>query len=607
MWLTTLTSDRPLNFLDHRLHVGDSLAGAWVANLARSPRSKRPPLRGNPDQLPLFDAASLRAALAEVMPSRFTLESTPDDSVEQVRAKERLLLAIGRDGQLSKWKHIADLWCAVWLGPGPEDVPAQAYSALSEAILTGRTTLPERTATGYLRRARQIAHQRRFFHWELEFPEVFWDRGGARLPDAGFDAVIGNPPWDMLRADTGAAPERARLRQGVRSFVRFVREAGVYQACQDGHPNLFQLFAERAIGLTRRGGRLGLVLPSGVATDSSCSGLRRHLLSECAVDALVGIDNRTRVFPIHRSVRFVLLTATTGTASGSILCRFGLNRSADVESLADEGTPSASATPAVPLSLPLLERLSGPSLNIPLFTSLMDVQIAERACALFPPLGSDLGWNARFGRELNATDDSGAFVSASRGLRIVEGKQLAPFRIDLTASRHGILARDARRLLPDGRYTRARLAYRDVASATNRLTLIAGILPAACISTHTIFCLRTQLDAMDQQFLCGLFNSFVVNYFVRFRVTTHVTTAVVERLPIPRPSRASRAYREIAALARLLERHPDRAAHARLQALVARIYQLSPAEFEHVLSTFPLVPGEDRKAALAAFRSDDGW
>ena len=80
---------------------------------------------------------------------------------------------------------------------------------------------------------------------------------------------------------------------------------------------------------------------------------------------------------------------------------------------------------------------------------------------------------------------------------------------------------------------RPRLAYRDVASATNRLTLIAAILPAGCVSTHTVFCLRTPLPLRDQHFLCGLFNSFVVNYLVRLRVTTHVTTATVEQLPIP--------------------------------------------------------------------------
>src|SRR5262249_16212482 len=153
-----------------------------------------------------------------------------------------------------------------------------------------------------------------------------------------------------------------------------------------------------------------------------------------------------------------------------------------------------------------------------------------------------------------------------------------------------IAATDARRLLRSDRHERARLAYRDVASATNRLTLIAAVLPARCVSTHTVFCLRTPLPARSHYFLCGLFNTFVLNYLVRLRGTTHVTTATVEQLPIPTREDAPAAFGEIAALARLLSRRHDDTAFARLNARVTQLYQLSAKEFEHILGTFPLIP-----------------
>jgi hypothetical protein len=261
----------------------------------------------------------------------------------------------------------------------------------------------------------------------------------------------------------------------------------------------------------------------------------------------------------------------------------------------------------------LLQRLSGDDLAIPLLRTPLDVAIVERVATLFPPLGSASGWGARFGRELNATDDRAVFRPSLGGppnrsrdgvmsaLPIVEGKLLEPFRVNLGASRQSILASDAHRLLADGRFERARLGYRDVASSTNRLTLIAAVLPGGCISTHTVFCLRTRLPGSDQHFLCGLFNSFVVNYLVRSRVTTHVTTATVERLPIPPRDHAPGEYRAVAALSRLLSRRFDDEAYSALQARVAHLYQLSQTEFEHVLSTFPLVPQRRRDAALAAF------
>jgi hypothetical protein len=220
---------------------------------------------------------------------------------------------------------------------------------------------------------------------------------------------------------------------------------------------------------------------------------------------------------------------------------------------------------------------------------------------LFPPLGDEGGWAARFGRELNATDDRTYFRAAGRGQPIVEGKQIEPFRVNLAAARCSIRARDAQRLLAS-RHQRARLAYRDVASATNRVTLIAAVLPPGCVSTHTVFCLRTGLTLQAQHFLCGVFNSLVVNYLVRLRVGTHVTTAIVERLPVPQQKDAPAAFRAIATTARQLARRHDPASLARLNAHVARLYQLSREEFEHVVDTFPLVSHEERDRALREFQ-----
>src|SRR5262249_28165492 len=155
---------------------------------------------------------------------------------------------------------------------------------------------------------------------------------------------------------------------------------------------------------------------------------------------------------------------------------------------------------------------------------------------------------------------------------------------------HFVRPGDVRARFESDRFTRPRLAYRDVASATNRMTLIAAVLPGGCVSTHTVFCLRTPLTLAAQYFLSGLFNSFVVNYLVRLRVTTHVTTAIVERLPVPTRESAPAAFREIAALARLLSRRRDPSALALLNARVAGLYRLSPAEFDEVLFGFPLIP-----------------
>jgi hypothetical protein len=613
LWLATLSADRPLSFLDHRLVVGDSLIGTWLTHLRRPPV----PQRGTRLRtLPLFPEDVATTALKDALPVRFSLEQTPNDTLDQVRAKERALEALAAgDAGISKWKRVANLWCAGWFGvsrkPGTAGKPGTpappgAFPALADGLLSGSPTLPARAAAVYLEHADAVSRAHRFFHWELEFPEVFFDGDGRRLDRPGFDAVIGNPPWDMLRVDRGSDPTDEAAADTIASTVRFTRDSGVYRAQSGGHANRYQLFFERVIDLTRPGGRFGLVLPSGLATDPGSAALRRELFARCDVDSLVGVDNRRGIFPIHRGLRFLLVSATAGSPTRLVTCRLGVESAADLEALPGEARGAA----VIQLSPDTIRRISGPSLAIPYLRSAVDLAICEKAAALFPPLGSDRGWAAHFGRELNATDDRGVFQASRRGLPVIDGRHIGPFRASIGQSTRSILAADARRILGRERIGRPRLAYRDVASATNRLTLIAAVLPAGCVSTHTLFCLRTAVSAHDQQLLCGLFNSLVVNYLVRLRVTTHVTAAIVEQLPIPTREASPRLCREIADLAARLARgavNEDKEdaeitpALAVLNARVAELYRLTRAELEHILATFPLVAREVRDAALAAF------
>jgi hypothetical protein len=592
LWLATLAGDRPLTFLDHRLLTGDSLVGAWLSNLRGAPTRRARERR----ILPLFEADGLVATLQRSLPARFSMAQTPSDTLEQVREKERTLAGLLKpDTPLSRWKRLADLWCARWFADAWP--PGSAWGALSDAVLTDRSALSETTIRAYLRDAESTACARRFFHWELEFPEVFFSGLGTPLAAAGFDAVIGNPPWDMIRGDSGTPEARGRARAQANRLLRFSREAGVYCAQSDGHANRYQLFVERSVALTRAGGRLGLVLPWSLAADQGSARLRRLLFSQTAVDAIIGFDNRRGVFPIHRSTRFMLVTARAGGETTATRCRLGEQETAWLEEAGDE---SAAHEFPVQLTPALLERLTGPELAVPTFRSPVDVTIAERAASLHPPLGAAEGWGATFGRELNATEDRRVFLPAGHGLSIVEGKQIEPFAVRLERSRWSIARAQAARLLGD-RHRRARLAYRDVASATNRRTLIAAILPANVVSTHTLFCLKRALPLRQQCFLCGVLNSLVVNYLVRLRVTTHVSTAIVERLPIPLRDAAPSAVDDIAAAAARLARGWDENVAASLEARVARLYQLSRDEFAHVLDTFPLVPSGERERAASAF------
>ena len=326
------------------------------------------------------------------------------------------------------------------------------------------------------------------------------------------------------------------------------------------------------------------------------------MIDHCAIDTLAGFDNRRAIFPIHRSVRFVLLTATSGRPTTSIKCRFGIDDPVVLDSAPDEGDRASDPLYEISLTPALINRLAGEQCTIPELHTPRDLAIVERIAHRFPRLSEADGWNARFGRELNATDDKAHFSSGGGGMPVLEGKHIEPFVAHIEHTTQTITEKRAALLIDPARsFKRVRLAYRDVASSTNRVSLIAAVLPSGVLTTHSLFCLKTFLTDIEQHFLCGILNSFVANYLVRQVMTTHLGSTTVENLRVPKPSQRSSEFRDISTCAVELSRKAEPAAAAWLQGAAARAYGLTEKEFTHVLASFPLVPESDRSAAMAAF------
>jgi len=600
LWLATLAADRPLTFLDHHLKAGDSLLGATPDDIARRapPGAALSRSKTRPDSLPFFEDQELEATLRFVLPSRLRIEREPGDTLPAVQKKERLLARLSRpDGAMERWRRVADLWCACWFWPDGSPPSRPLYTALADGIRHGHSDLPRTQFDGLLQPALDTALRRQFFHWVLEFPEVFFEPDGRPRSAPGFDVVLGNPPWEMLRADPGSTETRASLRQKT----RFIKDSGAYRYQGEGHLNLYQVFLERAVQLTRPGGRVGMAVPSGLLTDLGAVSLRRLMLQRCDTDTLVLLDNKNGVFPIHRSVTIALMTATKGTRTRSVSYRTGVRDPAVLDAVRGPSSPFF----RLHVDPGFLERVSGSSCAIPELRTVEEASLLDRLASKFKPLGDAGGWHLSFGRELNATDDARHFTTSRAGVPVLEGKHIAPFRAHVEQCSRRI----PRRALDPSRHdalNRPRLAYREVASATNRLTLIAAIVPPQVVTTHSVFCLKTPLAEAEQAFLCGLLNSFVANFLIRLFVTTHVTATAIKRLYVPKPDPADVFFRRIGALSERLAWRGDRwpVDYARLQANAALAYELTEDEFELVLGTFPLIETEVKAAALECFRKE---
>ena len=575
MWLATLAHGKPLGFLDHRLRVGNSLLGT-------TPDEVRRPLGARHHEMPLF------AGVDEHLTSSLRLLTTPlaqmaaqsDDSVSVVRSKEHQWARLtGNNGPAATWQRVMHLWCAQWFWPKGHQRPSAGELAAAIGALThGHNDIGGSHLEHWTRLAATAAATHKFFHWPVEFVDAFYDVNGQPRADAGFDAVIGNPPWEMLRRDA----QSNRRGQGRDPLVAFIRESGLYPHCRTGHVNLYQPFMDRSLQLVNARGRVGLVLPWGFATDDGAADLRRLVIDRGALDTVIGCDNARGLFPIHRGLRFAMVVtrATHQRVSGAATTRaaFGLTTTEETDAIPEQGEPEEALTLPVFLDPATLTMLGGPTRRLLDLRRVEDVEWV-RHIRRFPPLGAPDGWHVTFGRELNATDDRSLFGrrdgarATAHTLLVAEGKHIAPFSFDRRGPTHTITSATAARRMPDRRYAQPRLAYRDVSGVGNTHALVAAVIPAGVITTHTLFCLRNDIPIEQQHFLCGVFNSAVMDRLVRLEMGSHVTTTLVENLPVP-PWTGSRVQREIARLAKDLADPGTSGPRIRLNALVRVMYDL---------------------------------
>lgn len=508
------------------------------------------------------------------------------------------------------------------------------------------------------------------FHWGFEFDEILNRRGG-------FDAIITNPPWEIVKPQAKEffqehselvtknkmtikdfEREQAKLLQDpdiraawlayqsrfphlsawFRAAPQFASQSATVNGKKTGSDiNLYKLFTEQCANLLRPGGECGIVIPSGIYTDLGAKGLRDLLFDRNTVTGLFCFENRKEIFEgVHRSFKFVVLTFEKGGKTERFPAAFMRHNVAELA-----GFPTESG---LPLSLELIRRLSPDSHSVMEFKSEADIRIAEKMLK-FPLLGEKIegAWNLGLTAEFHMTSDGRELFETSQApgrLPLYEGKMIWQFQAEYEKPRYWVDEKEGRAAVLGRRddtgqsldYQSFRLGFRDIASNTNERTMVSAVIPPAFhgnkLPTVKVFDEdgERMIDSATQLFLCAVWNSFVIDWMLRQKVTTTLNFFYIYQLPVPRFSAANDAYTPIVArAARLtcttpefealasevgLASHADGATdpaeHARLRAeldgLVAHLYGLTEAEFAHVLDAFPLVAEPVKIAALNAYR-----
>jgi len=232
--------------------------------------------------------------LPVVMGRILEITEVESDTYETVQAKEVADRAVRE--LKAPFEAVANLWVSAYFGN--EFTQGEYDEALG---LVGRPG--ELLALPAVGRAQGAARERRFFHWELAFPEVFYDRNGQPLREgAGFDAVVGNPPYGFI-ADKAVQTILSNTYHAVSSF------------------DLYIAFLERGIQLLRRQGILGYIAPTSWQTGIAHQDFRKYSLRTCQIARIVGLPYD--VFPdayIDTSI-YVLKKELTPEEASTLLNR----------------------------------------------------------------------------------------------------------------------------------------------------------------------------------------------------------------------------------------------------------------------------------------------
>ena len=355
LWMEALEPGKPLSFLDAQIKCGNSLIGVGpgldiseipddafrpafgddkataTALRRRNKREREGQMGFRWDETVIRDAEDLAAWVAK---QSSQLEAMPEDEVVQIQKKEQAYHVLLSDSQYLRHKLQYDLWTAAFFWPIPKG-DAECMLAPTQQELN-RIHANRSLDAELTRRAQEFAGTQNFFHWELEFSTVF-----VLGQKSGFDVVLGNPPWERIKLqeqeffaglapDIAQAPNKAARQKLIKKLPNenpslwrlfeqakadaenasfFVRNSGRFPLTAVGDVNTYALFAGHVRHILSAAGRAGIIVPTGIATDTTTKRYFADVVNTRSLVSLFDFENREKIFKdVYFRQKFCLLT-----------------------------------------------------------------------------------------------------------------------------------------------------------------------------------------------------------------------------------------------------------------------------------------------------------
>jgi len=437
LWMEAIEPGKPLSFLDAHVQQGNALLGATPALMTKGipdeafeaiegddkevakrlkKRNKKARETGQLGMEGLFAQSPPGSYYGRISTAAGKVEEDRDDDIAAVRKKEEDWAQVTGSVDYLRGKALADAWCAAFVWPKQKG--ALEEGAVTEDLWRRMEKDFDRAAPEVTKaEVRRLAHEYGFFHWHLAFPHVLRPKNGSFATDdpcgwdGGFDLVLGNPPWEQTElkekewfaerapnittAATGAARKKliadlarkepnlhadfvaAKRRHDAVAFV--AGSTGRYPLCGRGRINTYAVFAELNRSVVSLTGRVGCIVPSGIATDDTTKYFFQSLVDDASLVSLYDFQSGPGLFGEigHARFKFCLLTIA-GAARPHRGAEFAF-------SLRDVGSLSE-AERKFTLSPEDIALLNPNTRTCPIFRSARDARLTKAVYARVPVL-----------------------------------------------------------------------------------------------------------------------------------------------------------------------------------------------------------------------------
>ncbi len=155
------------------------------------------------------------------------------------------------------------------------EVPNGAFKQMAAAI-DDASKWEEIEEEDWFDDAQEMADNNDFFHWKLAYPEVFYEEDGEKKEDAGFDVVIGNPPY--VRSIT--------LKNANTEFWNYLKAN--FKTASYKEFDIYACFTEKGVNLSSC--RLGYILPNKFVTAQFARPMRKLLTVNRILDEIIDFN-----------------------------------------------------------------------------------------------------------------------------------------------------------------------------------------------------------------------------------------------------------------------------------------------------------------------------